>query len=48
MCPFCLSALAWLALGGSSAVGAGALLAGWRWKGKDDGDDDGNASNREP
>jgi hypothetical protein len=49
MCPFCLSAIAWLALGGGSAATAGAMLVGWRWKGKDDDDDDGNhAPDREP
>jgi hypothetical protein len=44
MCPLCLSTLAWLALGGSSAVSAAVLLAGWNLKGKNDGDADDDAS----
>jgi hypothetical protein len=47
MCPFCLSTIVWLAAGGSAA-GAAALVAGWRSKGKDDGDDPDDTSNREP
>jgi hypothetical protein len=38
MCPFCLSTLAWLAVGGSAAA-TGTLLAAWHKKGKDDGDE---------
>ena len=39
MCPICLSTMAWLALGGGSAASTAVLLAGWRRKGRDDGDD---------
>jgi hypothetical protein len=34
MCPLCLSTLAWLALGGSSAASAAVLLAGLNLKGR--------------
>jgi hypothetical protein len=44
MCPLCLSTLAWLALGGSSAVSAAVLLAGLNLKGRNDGDADNDAS----
>jgi hypothetical protein len=39
MCPLCLSAAAWLGLGGSSAASLAALFTMIRKKGKDDGDD---------
>ena len=39
MCPLCLSAAAWLELGGGSAVSMASLIAALRWKGNDDGDD---------
>ena len=39
MCPLCLSAAAWLSVGGGSAASLAALFAIIRKKGKDDGDD---------
>jgi hypothetical protein len=45
MCPLCLSTLGWLALGGASAGGLGALLAKRCRKGNDDGDDHDQSSN---
>jgi hypothetical protein len=47
MCPICLSTFAWFALGGGSAAGAATLLVGWRRKGKDDGDDYNDPSDRD-
>jgi mevalonate pyrophosphate decarboxylase len=42
MCPFCLSTVAWLALGGgSSAAGLAALFTAIKLKGNDHGDDRG-------
>ena len=46
MCPICLSTTAWLAFGGGSAAGLGALLVGRRRKGKEDGDDHDDTSDR--
>lgn len=41
MCPLCLSTAAWLAIGGTSTVGIGALIAGAiRLKSKDEKNDD--------
>ena len=40
MCPLCASTIAWLALGGASAGGLGALLLGRRGKGHDYDNDD--------
>jgi hypothetical protein len=37
MCPLCASTLAWIAFGGASAAGIGALIL--RGKGKRNGDD---------
>jgi hypothetical protein len=48
MCPLCLSAAAWLGLGGGSAASLAALVAAIRKKGKDNGDDHDGASGREP
>jgi len=48
MCPLCLSAAAWLGLGGGSAVSLAALVALIRRKGEDDGDDYRDSSGREP
>ena len=48
MCPLCVSTLAWIAVGGSSAGGLGALLIRQRKKGHDDGNDHDDASRREP
>jgi hypothetical protein len=39
MCPLCLSAADWLAIGGGSAVSMASLIAALRLKGNDDGDD---------
>jgi alcohol dehydrogenase class IV len=39
MCPLCLSAAAWLAIGGGSAMSMASLIAALRLKGNDDGDD---------
>jgi hypothetical protein len=47
MCPLCLSAMAWLALGGGSAASAAAVLFGIRRKGNDNGNDGGDASDRD-
>jgi hypothetical protein len=44
MCPLCLSTMAWLAFGGSSASTLAAVLIGLNLKGGDDGDDGNNAS----
>jgi hypothetical protein len=44
MCPLCLSALGWIAAGGVSAAGFGALLVRRRGKGNDDGYDCGDPS----
>ena len=46
MCPLCLSAAAWLTLGGSSAASLAALFAAFRLKGDDDGNDRDDASDR--
>ena len=48
MCPLCLSAAAWLGLGGGSAASLAALMAVIRRKGRDDGDDYKDSSGREP
>jgi hypothetical protein len=49
MCPLCLSALGWLALGGGgSAVSVGALFGARKWKGHDHGDNRDHSSDREP
>jgi hypothetical protein len=45
MCPLCASTLVWLAFGGGSASTL-ALLIGFKSKGKCDGDDDSDASDR--
>ena len=47
MCPLCLSAAAWLGLGGGSAISLAALVAAIRKKGKDDGDDCTRAPDRD-
>jgi hypothetical protein len=47
MCPLCLSTIAWLAFGGGSSAGLAALLIGLKVKGNDDGDDHGDASDRD-
>ena len=39
MCPLCASTIAWLAFGGASAGGLGALLVTRRRKGQDHDDD---------
>jgi hypothetical protein len=39
MCPLCLSALGWIAAGGMSSAGVGALIA-WRRRSKGDDHDD--------
>lgn len=39
MCPICLSAIAWLALGGGSAAGLGGLIVAFKLKGGGNGDD---------
>jgi hypothetical protein len=48
MCPLCLSAAAWLTLGGGSAASLAALVAMIRRKGEDNGDDCNDSSDREP
>jgi hypothetical protein len=47
MCPLCLSTMAWLALGGGAGGSLAAVLVGLRLKGSDDGDDGGNAPDRD-
>jgi hypothetical protein len=47
MCPLCFSTLAWVALGGGSSGSLAALLIAFNRKGTDDGDDDGDASDRD-
>ena len=47
MCPLCLSAIVWLALGGGSASTLAAVLIGLNLKGKDDGDGGNHASDRD-
>jgi hypothetical protein len=47
MCPLCVSTMAWFALGGGASGSLAALLIGLRLKGKDDGDDGGNAPDRD-
>jgi hypothetical protein len=47
MCPLCLSTMAWLAIGGGSATSLAALLTPLHWKGRDDGDDHEDASDRD-
>jgi hypothetical protein len=48
MCPFCLSMVGWLAVGGGSAASLGALFGAFRWKGNEDGDDHNDTSGRKP
>jgi hypothetical protein len=47
MCPLCLSTVAWLALGGGTASTLAAVLIGLNLKGRDDGDDGNDASDRD-
>jgi hypothetical protein len=47
MCPLCLSAFGWLGVVGGAAS-LGALFIPFRQKGIEDGDDDGDASRRNP
>jgi len=47
MCPLCVSTMALLALGGGTSGSIAALLIGLKLKGNDDGDDGGNASDRD-
>jgi hypothetical protein len=47
MCPLCLSTMAWLALGGGTGGSLAALLIGLNLKGRDDGDDGNDASDRD-
>lgn len=44
MCPFCLSALSWIAIGGASSAGAAALVV---WRGRNKGDDHDDPSDRD-
>jgi len=48
MCPICIGTAGWLAAGTVSAGGLGALVKRRQRKGRDDGDQNGDSSGREP